>query len=979
MVQIFDSDFVGKDPEQTSEIARRSVQEANKMLPILNSYVRAITGKPISIKVSASDNGSTDGKYIYWRPPLALGAKLQHDRRLCDRRDPGDLGQLCPACKVREYVNVTIFHEMGHNIYETFAAITDLDKDQALENAIKEGGSKYAKKLTELMNDSEFMAQKSYLGFAEMISKWLPILVNALEDVRCNREMFEARPGTRKMFEAFANSVFGSGFEAVDPNTGEHTIAHWKTAELNAQSIIAVYCYGSGYKYDDWFDEKVVEALKDKKLRRIMDKLKAVRSSKGTYEIGFQVLNRLRELGFCKLPEDPKTGDEPQPAPPTTGEEEDNQDDGEEDDSGKPQTGSSQPGRGDDSQPDSVPESEEDPSDSGEGRTGEDESDDGSDGRDDSSSDPDSGVSDDGDDGQSDSNDVDPGDSDSHDDDSRFDKSREDSNEAPDPEEQSEIPGESGDSVDETRSEDEPDESSSNDESGDGTPEDEGESDSGDQSDSGGADKSEGSESGGGAGSGEGGSGDTGKVPDNNLSGDQDGTGIPQEPEGSERGDRRQENGDVPNDGPGSDASSDELDGHDYDSESREPDGVESSPLGSGEGSEQDGTSESPEIADQGSQDEEGSKLSPDEVIDSGSHDEDGISVEDQAPNFGEDIDKAIEQLNKWIGHLTDPNNSKAIEAREAMKKSIIQGMYFESPSSNIYGVREHKHQTSVDSKVKGKNNAWDGGAYYEGYSRKNIGVEGDFDAPESVLGPALLQMRTAFEENQRAKYLHHQKKGKINQRVLGKRAPAGDERLFKHKILPGKRNYFVLLGLDVSGSTAGTNIVLEKRAAMAQAELCHRMGIDFAVFAHSGDQSDSNFDNDDWSSWSIDLDIYIVKDAKDPWDEKCKNRLRSLGPDAANLDGHTIEYYRKYIEKQSATDKVIMYYSDGAMPAENHNEELEILQREIEVCKKKNITLMAVGINTDSPRRHGLDTVRVNGDSEIVEVVKHLERRLLR
>lgn len=126
-----------------------------------------------------------------------------------------------------------------------------------------------------------------------------------------------------------------------------------------------------------------------------------------------------------------------------------------------------------------------------------------------------------------------------------------------------------------------------------------------------------------------------------------------------------------------------------------------------------------------------------------------------------------------------------------------------------------------------------------------------------------------------------------------------------------------------------------------------------------------------------MDLDIYIIKEHNQPWNDEVKIALREIGPDNCNLDGHTLEYYRKYIERRPETDKIILYYTDGKMPAENHDEELVILQREIKVCKRKNITLLGVGIRTDSPVRHGLDTVQVDTDEDIVKVVRHLEKRL--
>lgn len=91
-----------------------------------------------------------------------------------------------------------------------------------------------------------------------------------------------------------------------------------------------------------------------------------------------------------------------------------------------------------------------------------------------------------------------------------------------------------------------------------------------------------------------------------------------------------------------------------------------------------------------------------------------------------------------------------------------------------------------------------------------------------------------------------------------------------------------------------------------------------------------------------------------------------------------TVEYYRKILDHRPETDKVILYYTDGKMPAENHDEELDILQREIRICRQKGYTLLGVGIRTDSPVRHGLDTVQVDGDEDIVKVVRHLEKRLV-
>lgn len=331
--------------------------------------------------------------------------------------------------------------------------------------------------------------------------------------------------------------------------------------------------------------------------------------------------------------------------------------------------------------------------------------------------------------------------------------------------------------------------------------------------------------------------------------------------------------------------------------------------------------------------------------------------------------------LDQWLHHDEKPKEAIEVKAEEAVDRALIQGIYFETPSLEIFGVREHRFDSDapLDGGGVPYRGAWDRHKYSRWASAREAGIDGDFEPSEKILGPALMRMRVAFSDNARGKELRHLKGGKVDPRVLGRRAFHGDERLFRRRQLPGKKNYFVLIGMDVSGSTMGTNLLLEKQAVMAQAKLLSRMGIQFSIYAHSGgwhDMSDMGV--------GMDLDIYLVKGPDEPFTTKIEERLTSLGPDSGNLDGHTLEYYRKVLDKVEATDKIILYYTDGKMPASNHDEELEILQREIRTCKRKGYTLLGVGINTDSPTQHGLETVQVDGEEDVVKVVKHIEKRLL-
>jgi hypothetical protein len=65
-------------------------------------------------------------------------------------------------------------------------------------------------------------------------------------------------------------------------------------------------------------------------------------------------------------------------------------------------------------------------------------------------------------------------------------------------------------------------------------------------------------------------------------------------------------------------------------------------------------------------------------------------------------------------------------------------------------------------------------------------------------------------------------------------------------------------------------------------------------------------------------------------------------------------------------------------MPAANYQDELETLQREVDLYKRAGIIMLGVGVGTDSPSKWGMDTVRINHKGDVGKVIKHLERRLI-
>lgn len=435
---------------------------------------------------------------------------------------------------------------------------------------------------------------------------------------------------------------------------------------------------------------------------------------------------------------------------------------------------------------------------------------------------------------------------------------------------------------------------------------------------------------------------------------------------------------------PGEQGSSDEAEPDDEDSSSEAGAGddqsydegdSDSEPSSHGD-AEGDGPDEGDEPSEGSDSPQSGTDAEPDDSSqDDGTPGSNGGRDPDSSEPDESDPEEVAKIVQIFLGHANqdsgDPVSDEELEEMaediaKAMVTAVNQAHHFDQPAKKIGGVTEIQFD---DSATK----AWDAQKRY--YYETDVS---ELLPPESIMGSALLKTRVTFSENKRARHLQDLKAGKVNTRVLGKRAHLGDDRLFRRKQIPGKRDYFVLIGIDVSGSTASgqlRNIII--KAAFAQAELLYRVGVKFAIYAHSGGYASGV----PWGDGDEDynLEIFKVKEPDQPWDDKAKERLANLVPYSANVDGHTLEFYRKVLDKRTETDRIIMYYTDGAMPHMNYEEELEVLEREIKTCRQRRYTLMGVGIQTDSPTAHGLDTVQIDTMDDLPKVIQHLDKQLIR
>jgi hypothetical protein len=970
---------VNLTPTERDEWARRAVKVFQGMEYLMTAFARVLTGNPTVRLAMTAGTPHTDGKTIYYRPPLLLGDPSPHVRSQCDRRDT-DGHLMCPACSAREHVVRSITHEIAHIAGDSFQKSDPQTQERTIRDAVQSARNPIAKAHLEAAlrqvrwgDDVQTIMHK--------LSPFMYIVLLSLEDARIDLRMFKARPGTRKMFESISKRLMTGGWTDLDGQRQS-----WADRPLNAQILIGLLCTAEGFDLGNLHD-KVIQDLKDPILQDICER---VNRSGGPLEIAslaVECLCRLWEMGYCEPPEEmpPPPPYEP-PPPPQEVEPEDESDDEDESDPEEEEQG-----------PDGSADAE-----SGEGSSSDNSGDEESSEEDSDSSSDDEGDSEPGP-SDGDSAGGSAGDSSSECD------SADEADQRPDSDEVSE-PSSGGPSSEPSDEED-----SDAGEADDSAVEGDGDGESGPDSDAGGESDAESDSDQDGDGGGDSDrpdDGDTSPGPDESEA-ESEGEESP-DSGGDEPADQQQEAdstagsggespdmGDEPDDAP--DGGDPEGDGPEQ-PEPMETPGPESSDgagdEGSEAGSEPASQSESGDqsvepgdpgstVGDEGDGDESRDMAAPDEADGTPDADEalDGDSDLGADERGAEDLpddgtaDDVVELIQDFTGHNHDEDEQVHLGSPDpvdeaAVDKAIVQNKNFDMPTATVYDVEVYTWPAD-DYKCE----AWErprspedltlrlGDTDRAGNDRWDI-----LRTPEEVLQPALFEMRRVFSDNRRTRFQRNLKKGKLDGRSLGRRAWKGDDmRLFQKQERPKSRSYAVIIGGDISWSTHGSEIVVEKQAMFAQAELCNRMGIDFEVWAHTADGYSgplrSDFDEDAYV-----MQMHRVKGWTDPWNAKTQEGLAWLHSVSTNLDGHTLEFYRKRLMTSNATTKILLYYTDGAMPAANYDDELEVLKREVDIYKRLGIVMLGVGVGTDSPKRWGMDTVRINNKGDITKVIKHLE-----
>ena len=119
------------------------------------------------------------------------------------------------------------------------------------------------------------------------------------------------------------------------------------------------------------------------------------------------------------------------------------------------------------------------------------------------------------------------------------------------------------------------------------------------------------------------------------------------------------------------------------------------------------------------------------------------------------------------------------------------------------------------------------------------------------------------------------------------------------------------------------------------------------------------------------------IKPVDKPWTPECVEHLSWMVGQGGNLDGHSLERYRKLLDAQRATDKLLMYFTDGEM--HGSGEEADILVRNIALCRQRRYNLLGIAYKNDSPKNLGLDCITYYSGQDVARIVAGLDRYLSR
>ena len=255
------------------------------MLPTLTGYARAMTGDPEIVAV-VGPKTQTDGKRIMVRPPLALAALPEHERRECgSRRSTGELS--CPACATREDILVKMRHEIGHVMHGSLDRV-GLNASALMKVAQEAGLASAAIKPPRNASPRPLMGWAQYSADPNVAT-----LILVLEDIRVDRANASTSDGGAAAYRIFLERILATGGDAEGTPAIEHP--------LEGQVLLGMLSAPHGVDLEGLIGKEALKVLEDDTVKQILDK--PLPGPVAVIGQAFRLYRRLIDLGVFPDPE----------------------------------------------------------------------------------------------------------------------------------------------------------------------------------------------------------------------------------------------------------------------------------------------------------------------------------------------------------------------------------------------------------------------------------------------------------------------------------------------------------------------------------------------------------------------------------------------------------------------------------------------------------------------------------------------------
>ncbi|MBA4394462.1 MAG: hypothetical protein C0407_12995, partial [Desulfobacca sp.] len=180
------------------------------------------------------------------------------------------------------------------------------------------------------------------------------------------------------------------------------------------------------------------------------------------------------------------------------------------------------------------------------------------------------------------------------------------------------------------------------------------------------------------------------------------------------------------------------------------------------------------------------------------------------------------------------------------------------------------------------------------------------------------------------------------------------------------RRDIAVAFLIDMSRSTKGVTITLEKESLVIMSEALHEVGDAFAVFGFSGDNRDN-------------MDFYRIKDFDDPYNDQVKKRISAIEERFENRDGTAIRHAIHKLRKRAERTKMIILLSDGKPVDKDYSGPYAIEDTRLALKEAQHLGMKTFCITVDRAAAEYLPRMYSHSSWTVIDDVGKLPEKITR